>query len=222
MFDSSASRMLQSVQSSAQPATQQWLQPPSDSAVPQQQPQQTDDAQVQPQQQPALISDEQKLDTFEAVLSEMDEEKQQTASPPQSDPAPIEPLAETAPPQPVAFTPGLAKEQAPVVQSAELPGGMQYAESEPKPPEIPAEVESYLQKVEEQTINLPNEIVIAAEQHAASQPRNLPQDVKVLPITQAQLEVGKKKNPSFSIKWLVTFSEKLTDMFKGKAVYRSE
>lgn len=210
MFHSPASRMLQSVQNSAQPATQQWLQPPTDTTqnVPVAPATQTPQPVADPT---SVLSDQQKLATFESVLSEMDEEKQaETTQPPP-----------TAPQPPAGYSSGAAKEQAPVIASAELPGGMQYVESEPNP-EIPLEVKSYLQKVEENPTDLPQEIVIAAQQHAANQPRNLPQDFKVLPITQAQAEAGKKKNPSFSIRWLVAFSEKLTEMFKGKAVYRSE
>lgn len=232
MSDSPASRMLQSVQAAAQPATQQWLQPSSDDnysevttvLTPQPVASSISQPNVVPASEPKQVSDQQKLDTFESLLSEMDTEKQSVSA--HVDDAPITDTQSQVqqPVSPVGYSSiGPNKEQAPgMVASAELPGGMQYVESEPNP-EIPEEVESFLQKVEERPTHLPQEIVIAAQQHAAANtPRNLPQDVKILPVTQAQMEEGKKKNSSFSIKWLVTFSQKLTGMFKGKAVYRQE
>lgn len=178
------------------------------------------------------VSDQHKLAVFEEVLSDIEAEKQldlevdQAETQSISTPSFGEPAIQSPQPgqaqQQEYLSAGVRKEQAPTpVASPELPGGMQSVESEPSP-EIPPEVESYLQRVESDPGQLPQEIVIAAQEHTAQQPRNLPQDVKVLPITAAQAEAGKKKNTSFSIRWLVAFSEKLAEMFKGKAVYRNE
>jgi hypothetical protein len=234
--------MLQTLQTTAQPANQQWLQPSDDVSQVQPQPsaqqqnfQQVTEPEVIPDESipPAEINDQQKLATFEAILSEMEIEKQQSTQTPPEFSAETVQVADTATvaeapampqSQPPAYsTSGIRKEQAPGMgtATAELPGGMQYIDSEPSP-EISEEVESFLQKVEQDPSQLPQEIVIAAQEHAASVARALPQDVKVLPITQAQEIEGKKKNTTFSIKWLVTFSAKLTEIFKGKAVYRTE
>jgi hypothetical protein len=230
--------MLQTLQTTAQPANQAWLQPSDDASQP---PQVVQPPAVQPATEPEIvaensvpqpvINDQQKLATFEAILSEMESEKQQANQEAVQDldpamvPAPVAEAPQVQPPDPAVgySTSGIRKEQAPGmgIATAELPGGMQYVESEPSP-EISEEVESFLQKVEQDPSQLPQEIVIAAQEHAASVTRTLPQDVKVLPITQAQEIEGKKKNTTFSIKWLVTFSNKLAEMFKGKAVYRTE
>lgn len=107
------------------------------------------------------------------------------------------------------------------VSPTELPGGMQYVESEPSP-ELSPEVAEYLQKVQENPVQLPQEIVIAAEQHAAQMPTVPLQSVKVLPITKEIEAEGSKKNTQFSIRWLVEFSRKIAAMFAGKTIYRSE
>lgn len=96
---------------------------------------------------------------------------------------------------------------------------IQYVEQE-KVPEIPVEVESYLQKVEDNADSQPHEIVIAdgtAEVAGANYPSR---PVIVLPITQAMEDEGEKKSPKFSIKWLVEWSQKIIKIFAGKVVYR--
>jgi hypothetical protein len=46
--------------------------------------------------------------------------------------------------------------------------------------------------------------------------------VVVLPITEEVEEAGKKKNPNFSIRWLVEWSQRIIKMFAGKVVYKRE
>ena len=88
--------------------------------------------------------------------------------------------------------------------------------------EIPPEVESYLQKVEEQPETAPKEIVVADGMPTAPTDHQYPaQPVVVLPITQAEEQAGAKKSPKFSIRWLVEWSRKLMKMFVGKVIYRS-
>jgi len=100
-------------------------------------------------------------------------------------------------------------------------GGVQQVEVEPTP-EIPPEVESYLQKVEEQPETAPKEIVVADGMPTAPTDHQYPaQPVVVLPITQAEEQAGAKKSPKFSIRWLVEWSRKLMKMFVGKVIYRS-
>lgn len=100
--------------------------------------------------------------------------------------------------------------------------GLQYVEQE-KTPEVPVEVESYLQKVEEQSEHLPEEIVIAdgttADQLSSKTPA---QPVIVLPITPSVEKAGEKKNPTWSVRWLVEWSRRVMKMFVGKVVYREE
>jgi len=98
--------------------------------------------------------------------------------------------------------------------------GAQLVETEPQP-EIPPEVESYLEKVEERKETAPQEIVIADGTQASPNNRSYPaQPVVVLPITAAEEKEGIKKSPKFSIRWLVEWSKKLMKIFMGKVIYR--
>lgn len=101
----------------------------------------------------------------------------------------------------------------------EAGGSTQYVEYEPNP-ELPPEVEGYLNKTEQHSDQAPPEIVIADS--AASMPtdRQLPsQPVVVLPITPEVEKIGMSKPPQFSIRWLVEWSHKIMKMFVGKVIY---
>jgi hypothetical protein len=99
-------------------------------------------------------------------------------------------------------------------------GGVQTVEAIPTP-EISPEVESYLQKVEDTAGMAPKEIVIADGTQTAPVAHQYPsQPVVVLPITKEQEEEGAKKNPKFSIRWLVEWSRRLMKIFFGKVIYR--
>lgn len=98
--------------------------------------------------------------------------------------------------------------------------GAQQVEVEPTP-EIPPEVESYLQKVEEHKDTAPEEIVIADGSSTQPVNNNYPsQPVVVLPITPEEEKKGANKNPKFSIRWLVEWSRKIMKAFSGKVIYR--
>lgn len=109
-----------------------------------------------------------------------------------------------------------------VVNSQELPGGMWHAETEPSP-EIPPELESYIQHAEEARQHqaerqLQDITDLAAQEHITSSPKSM----KVLPITKEQEDAGQKKSTKFSLRWLVEFSEKIKKIFAGTVVYRQE
>lgn len=98
--------------------------------------------------------------------------------------------------------------------------GAQQVETEPTP-EIPPEVESYLQKVEQHTDTAPPEIVIADGSNTQPNNHNYPaQPVVVLPITPDIEKQGAHKSPKFSVRWLVEWSRKIMKMFSGKVIYR--
>ena len=98
--------------------------------------------------------------------------------------------------------------------------GAQLVEVEPQP-EIPPEVESYLQKVDERTDTAPQEIVIADGSQTVPTKHPYPsQPVVVLPITKDEEKEGIKKSPKFSIRWLVEWSRRLMKVFMGKIIYR--
>ncbi|MFH2118242.1 MAG: hypothetical protein ABII10_00675 [Candidatus Paceibacterota bacterium] len=98
--------------------------------------------------------------------------------------------------------------------------GAQLVEAEPQP-EIPPEIESYLQKVEDRKETAPQEIVIADGSQTSPNDHPYPsQPVVVLPITAEEEKVGAKKSPKFSVRWLVEWSRKLMKVFMGKIIYR--
>lgn len=98
--------------------------------------------------------------------------------------------------------------------------GAKQVELEPTP-EIPPEVESYLQKVEDHTATAPKEIVIADGSNTQPTDHHYPaQPVVVLPITSEEEKQGATKSPKFSIRWLVEWSRKIMKVFSGKVIYR--
>ncbi|MBP7768761.1 hypothetical protein KA082_02940 [Candidatus Woesebacteria bacterium] len=105
--------------------------------------------------------------------------------------------------------------------SSELPAGVQYSEQEHSA-EIPPEVESYIQEVQELAQTQPQEMVIAetAPISDSSSAPTPPRIIRVLPITKEQAAVGMRKNQNFSIRWLVEYGNKLAKMFIGQVVYK--
>ena len=106
-------------------------------------------------------------------------------------------------------------------QSIDATGGMQTLEHE-KNPEIPVEVESYLQRVEDHHETAPQEVVIADGTHEVSTNNYPSKPVIVLPITESEEREGMRKSPKLSYRWLVEFSHKVIKMFTGKVIYRQE
>lgn len=103
----------------------------------------------------------------------------------------------------------------------EAGGGVQTVEEE-KNPELSPEVEGFINKVENNVDQLPNEIVIADAIKNLPQNHPLPkQPVVIVPITPEIEKEGATKSPKFSIRWLVEWSHKVMKMFVGKVIYRS-
>ncbi len=101
----------------------------------------------------------------------------------------------------------------------EAGGSTQYVEYEPNP-ELPPEVEGFLNKTEQHGDQAPPEIVIADSVAAMPTNHQLPsQPVVVLPITPEVEKVGMTKTPQFSIRWLVEWSHKIMKIFVGKVIY---
>lgn len=185
------------------------------------------------------------LDVLDKVLTEVEQARAVTAptsvagdqlgsqsvSPAVSQPAPQPAFDPVSPviPQVVdqatdtlnsGYTGTTAKESAAASpQAVEMATGVQYVETE-KSPEIPVEVESYLQKVEQEDIQLPDEIVIADQTQTPLASHYVRQPVIVLPITPEVEAAGASKSPVTSVRWLVEFSRKLMKMFTGKVIYR--
>jgi hypothetical protein len=126
---------------------------------------------------------------------------------------------------PVSSATALKESEASIVPDigpVESGAGLQQVEYEPAP-ELPVEVESFLEKVEDRQEEMPDEIVIAdgsTSLSMAHQPVKKP--VIVLPITPEIEAAGQKKSPHWSIRWLTEWSRKIIKMFSGKVVYRQQ
>jgi hypothetical protein len=107
----------------------------------------------------------------------------------------------------------------PDTQAVDAGAAIQYVEYEPNP-EIPVEVESFIQKIDDHQDQLPTEIVIADTVMPVPQPNFPTHKVVVLPITPEVEAAGEKKNTSWSVRWLVEWSQKIMKMFTGDVIYR--
>ncbi|MDQ3008933.1 MAG: hypothetical protein M3Q81_05080 [bacterium] len=111
-----------------------------------------------------------------------------------------------------------AKEALVVTPLVEAGVSNQVVEVEPTP-ELPVEVEGYIQHVTDHQNQLPQEIIIADDSAPVLSPIAQMRPVIVLPITPEIEKEGEKKNPQWSVKWLVEWSHKIMKMFSGKVVY---
>lgn len=183
----------------------------------------------------------QALDTFDQILTDLEQQSLAQSLPApaadQSQPMaavasdPANPLPQVLPgviaqatqtlnpAQPVT---GSAVKEAPRLsweqQVAEIPGA-QHVEQEVSP-EISPEVEAYLQQVEQNQAQQPQEIVIADGSQPQMRPYQPPTPVVVLPITPEVEAAGAKKGAKFSVRWLVEWSRRIMKMFHGKVIYR--
>ncbi len=166
-----------------------------------------------------------RLELFSEVLDEIDGGVQQTESAVTESTvlAQALPLAVSSYQDPLQVGIGGKKESmgsAQTVNSAELPGGIQYAEVE-HAAELPPEVENYIEQVVDHAQTQPETVVVAEVAPQPAPSATAPQRVvKVLPLTKMQEEIGLKKNPKFSVRWLVEFSHKIAKMFFGGVIYR--
>lgn len=174
---------------------------------------------------PSLTQD-QKLALFESILDEVEPQPnapQTTPSAlPQALPTALDPSFDQQAAQitPIARAGKEALETTTPDQPAiEAGTGLQAVETE-KTPEIPVEVESYLQKVQDDPTTAPQEIVIADGTSESDKAQYPARPVIVLPITPDVERKGRWKGPQFSLRWLVEWSRKIIKMFAGKVVYR--
>lgn len=105
-----------------------------------------------------------------------------------------------------------------VVEAAPSTAGVEVEKSA----EIPPEVESYIEEVIDHAEQAPEEIVIAEDTVPDQPAAPVSRTVKVLPLTKAQAEMAKRKNPTFSIRWLYEFSDKIAKIFAGGVTYRPD
>lgn len=217
---SSGQRVLQQLLTQQGAVAQQILQTPSDPQISISTPNVVEDS------EDSSVDPSVRLELFSDVLDEIDggvQESQEAVASESIVLAQALPLAVSSYQEPLQVGIGGKKESmggSQSVNSAELPGGVQYAEVE-HAAELPPEVENYIEQVIDHAQTQPETVVVA---EAAPQPApsvTAPQRVvKVLPLTKMQEEIGLKKNPKFSVRWLVEFSHKIAKMFFGGVIYR--
>jgi hypothetical protein len=192
------------------------------------------------QQPPAELSNSQKLviweESISQAMSQRSASQPATASvsptptptnpsqvAPQAVPLAIQQATDTLNP-PQARPTSTAKEAVQATSTldqAQVDGGslVQYVEHE-KLPEIPVEVENFIQRVENMQDMAPREVVIADGTQESAAPSYPSRPVVVLPITPELEKKGAWKSPVWSIRWLVEWSRKIIKIFAGKVVYR--
>lgn len=123
---------------------------------------------------------------------------------------------------PAQPTPSTIKEQGPafnVDQSMELPVGVQSIE-ELRTPEIPVEVEKFIQEVKDDEQSVPQEVVIADQTQLTQPAPTLAKPVIVLPMSEQEFRQSKKEPVSSSKRWLGEWIDKITKIFMGEVVFR--
>lgn len=188
------------------------------SAAQAQQPLQPQTAGVQPTQ-PQQSQDDtaQRLTTFESVLDEL----QNTV--PHGMVQAVDAATNTLnPQQPVSSSKERIEPiKTPDTQVVDAGGGVQTVEQE-RVPEIPVEVESYLQRVEDHRETAPTEVVIADGTTEVPTNQYPSKPVIVLPFTEEEEKEGMKQSPKNSFRWLVEFGHKIIKMFTGKVIYKQD
>lgn len=122
-------------------------------------------------------------------------------------------------PAPASAKETFERPAAPDAASIDVGGAVQQVEVE-RNPELPVEVEGFLQRVQDFSAQPPQEVVIADGTNEQATTNYPARPVIVLPITEEEEKKGKRKNPRNSIRWLVEWSHKVIKMFAGKVIYR--
>ena len=122
-------------------------------------------------------------------------------------------------PAPASAKENFERPAAPDAASLDVGGAVQQVEVE-RNPEVPIEVEGFLQRVEDFSVQEPQEVVIADGTSEQASTNYSSRPVIVLPISAEDEQKGKNKSPKYSIRWLIEWSHKVIKMFAGKVIYR--
>ncbi len=166
----------------------------------------------------------------------------QISVPPSSEPAQIMAAATTSPqddlkeldsllddilePEPVAPV-GSSNKELPVMTSSRE-YSFQPAESTPQPEnkdretiqELETAIDNFVQKNSELKQNQVENVTVGPGQEPAAAQNYQQQPVVVLPLTEEKMKEGQKQPPTSSLRWLVTFTQKLMKLFTGRFRYK--
>lgn len=169
----------------------------------------------------AAATSSDQLDVLDKVLTEVEASSQPGAPSPlaQAVPQVIDEMTDTLNIKDSTGSGSVERRQTRMDLAPELAGHAQAVDQEPNP-EISPEVEGYLEAVENHSSELPDEIVIADGSLPSAVQNRTAKKVVVLPITEEEEKKGKHKSPAWSIKWLITWSQKIIKMFRGEVIYK--
>jgi len=158
-----------------------------------------------------------RLDTFESVLDEIQ------AQVPHGIVQAVDQATNTLNPAQAVSTAKERLETGNQIDAAtvDIGAAVQAVEME-KNPELPVEVESFLQRVEDHHATAPTEVVIADGTTEVPSNNYPSKPVIVLPITPEEEKEGARKSPKNSFRWLVEWSHKIIKMFSGQVIYKQE
>ena len=170
---------------------------------------------------PAISTTSDQLDVLDKVLSEVEASSKPGAPSPlaQAVPQVIDEMTDTLNTSAGTGSGSIERRQPSMDLAPELAGHAQTVDHEPNP-EISPEVEGYLEAVENHVSELPDEIVIADGSMPSASQNKTAKKVVVLPITEEEEKKGMHKSPAWSIKWLITWSQKIIKMFRGEVIYK--
>lgn len=164
------------------------------------------------------LAEEIALDVLDKVLTDVEQNRtaQVLAQ------AVVQPASQTQPQTIISQGAGPAAKESLTITPQEVgPSSTAGVEYEPNP-EMPPDVESYLERVEQDPQQIPHEVVLSGQDFSVVPQKTMSQPVIVLPITPELEAEGKKQNPSFSVRWLVEWSQRIMKIFSGKVIYRQD
>lgn len=119
------------------------------------------------------------------------------------------PLPGETAPAPTEQTPttveqSVAPEQPPTPEQS----GDQPAEYESSQAEIEPTIEKLQAEIERNKVKAPDKVAVRQDKADEAVPKTVAQPVIILPISESKMAEAKKKDPSFSIRWLYTWARR--------------
>lgn len=107
---------------------------------------------------------------------------------------------------------------APPEQTADQPTEYKSGQVELEPT-----IEKLQQEIEQNKQKAPKKVAVRQENGDQVVPKTVAQPVVILPLTEEKMDAARKKNPTYSIKWLYTWAKRQIKKFKDiLVVYRDK
>lgn len=107
---------------------------------------------------------------------------------------------------------------APPEQTADQPTEYESGQVELEPT-----IEKLQQEIEQNKQKAPKKVAVRQENGDQVVPKTVAQPVVILPLTEEKMDAARKKNPTYSIKWLYTWAKRQIKKFKDiLVVYRDK